>query len=160
MKHFYSPTQGYCVMDEAPIPLGDWVECEPRPVDQPNAVWNGEAWATPLEQSRAAAHRNLSARRDAAIEDFTFAGMQIRLTPETRANITGAVLGVTVGQTQDVHWQISPTQFIDLKAQQILALGIATHAHVEACFTNTRTLAALVEASDDPLSVDIEIGWP
>lgn len=158
MKPFISPTQGYCVMDEAPVPVGDWQEVPERPA--PHYVWDGEAWGVPTADARLAAHKRLSARRDAAIENFTFAGMPIRLTPETRSNITGAVLGVTVGQTQDVHWQVSPTQFIDLTAQQILALGIATHAHVEACFTNTRALAALVEASEDPISVDIEIGWP
>lgn len=45
MKHFYSPTQGYCVFDEAPIPLGDWVEVLERP--GPDYVWGGSEWAAP-----------------------------------------------------------------------------------------------------------------
>jgi len=47
MKHFYSPTNGYCVMDADPIPMGDWVECLSRPADQLDAVWDGEAWQSP-----------------------------------------------------------------------------------------------------------------
>jgi len=43
MKNFYHPTNGYCVMDEAPIPLGDWVEVPARPT--PGHVWSGSEWA-------------------------------------------------------------------------------------------------------------------
>lgn len=113
-----------------------------------------------VDDERAAAHNRLSRRRDTAIESFSFGGAHIRLTSETRAKITGAVLGVTIGVTEPVHWQVSASQFIDLGPEQILALGRAAHAHIEACFTNTRALASLIEGSPGPLSVDVEIGWP
>lgn len=120
MKHFYSPTQGYYVFDEAPIPLGDWVEVPARPA--PGQVWNGDEWVSPPEP-------------ELTVPEFVTANAARKAL--NAAGLRQAVEDAVAGASQDVKddWEYAPT--IRRHSPTVMALSVAlglSEAQLDALF--------------------------
>jgi len=86
---------------------------------------------------------------------------------EARSNISGAVIGALVakqaGAPYSITWTMLDNSAAPLNADQMIALGLAVLAHVDACHDRARQLRAAIEGAADMaelLSIDVTAGWP
>lgn len=108
----------------------------------------------------AAACAALKARRDQAIAaGITVSGMAVATDDLSQQRITGAALAASLDGDYSVNWK-TEAGFVELSAAQVLAVAQAVRAHVQACFDREAELLPLIEAADDPASVEIDGGWP
>lgn len=162
MKHFYSPTNGYCVMDEAPIPVGDWVEVPARPT--PEHVWNGSEWAAPTRwASVAAAKADLSAQVDARAEVLRIAvvGTDSRTQMDVYRNKYERALAGDLAflEAEADARGVSAEQLaavIIAKAEQWRDAGQAIEAAKGAHKTAIAGMADMSEAE----AYSVDAGWP
>lgn len=117
-----------------------------------------------LEVERPVAIADIADLRRQKIESFKFNGVPISLDPETRANLSGAALGLMRNQdVLEIDWQIQPGVFVSLPANVVLAMADAAFRYVQACFTHARALTEQTMAAPDIFAlraIDIEAGWP
>lgn len=123
---------------------------------------------TPLEAARAATRARVKAKRDA----FEASGA---LTPKGRVDtdnaslirISGAVqaatLALSAGEPWAIEWTMADESVELLDAGEMIAVGLAAMAHVNACHERSRQLRAEIMAAEneaDLAAVDIDSGWP
>ncbi|WP_448680592.1 DUF4376 domain-containing protein [Pseudomonas nicosulfuronedens] len=101
----------------------------------------------------------IAARRyQAETAGIDFDGMPLDTGRDSQALVTGAALAAVIDPTYHCQWK-TESGFIDLDAQQIIAIASVMRAHVQACFDHEAALLdALVAGTftDDQL----EQGWP
>lgn len=97
------------------------------------------------------------------VENFKFAGMTIKLDYITEARITSAVVYLDRNpDVAEVNWDRGNCEFVTLTRDQLLALGDAAGAQVQAVFNKRKELADRVEAAEDindPVFAEIEEEW-
>lgn len=85
-------------------------------------------------------------------------GMPIDTSRDSQNLITGAALAADRDSTYHVQWKTSQG-FVDLNAEQMLALADAVRQHVQACFNREAELLAALDAGAlNPGMLDE--GWP
>jgi hypothetical protein len=107
---------------------------------------------------------NLSEERKRRIENFTYHGTPVPLDPESRANLTGAALGLTRNVDVDsIHWKIANGVYATLPRNTILDLADQAFRYVEECFTHEKDIATDIMAATDINvlgAIQIDQGWP
>lgn len=97
---------------------------------------------------------------------YTINGTPYTLPCDTEAatNVLGAIIGLQLASsTGPISWKVAPTTFVPLSLTDLIALGQAMRAHVQACYVNEATLAAQIAAAQTAgaaLAVDTSQGWP
>ena len=92
----------------------------------------------------------------------TVDGMHVATDRQSQALITGAFSSAKdakeTGEAWSIRWK-SPAGWVELNADQMIDLGRAVRAHVQACFDREKELA---ESVDDGTFEDsmLSEGWP
>ena len=82
-------------------------------------------------------------------------GQRIQTTRESQAQITAVVNSLQMGLiTEPVTYKLD-SGWADLSADHVTAVAQAVGAHVKACFRAERTVAAQLDAMDDPTDADV-----
>jgi hypothetical protein len=82
-------------------------------------------------------------------------GQRIQTSRESQAQITAVVNSLQMGLiTEPVTYKLD-SGWADLSADHVTALAQAVGAHVKACFRAERTVAAQLEALEDPTNADV-----
>ncbi len=106
--------------------------------------------------------RNL--RWQKSVGGMTFNGMAIRTDDASQAKIAGLVaLFEKAPGLATSDFEAQPNVWVTFDQATANALGVAVGLHVQACFSNQRTLAALIDAAGsfaDLEEIDIAAGWP
>ncbi|QIE87029.1 DUF4376 domain-containing protein [Pseudomonas nitroreducens] len=101
----------------------------------------------------------IAARRyQAETAGITVNSMDVPTDRDSQAMVTGAALQAVIDQNYTCQWKTADG-FVDLAAQQIIALASAMRAHVQACFDREAALLDALAAgtyTDDQL----DQGWP
>lgn len=103
--------------------------------------------------------QSIAARRYQAETAGTIVnGMALPTDRDSQALVTGAALAAWMDPNYTCQWKTADG-FVDLAAQQIIALASAMRAHVQACFDRE---AALLDALDaGTFTVEqLDQGWP
>jgi hypothetical protein len=90
-------------------------------------------------------------------------GVPVATDDRSQGKITGAALDASLDPSATVHWKCADGVFRTLDADQILALGRAMRAHVQACFDREAVLMAALQSVTSAAAlaaVDIDAGWP
>lgn len=104
--------------------------------------------AVTLETLRAAKLAELAAWRYAQeTAGVVVGGAKIRTDRESQATITGAYISLSQGLAQSIDWKAEGGQWVQLTLAQITPIAQAVVAHVQACFTAERLLAAQIQAA-------------
>jgi hypothetical protein len=101
----------------------------------------------------------------AKVLEFSFGGMPLVLDASTEARITGAVAYLERNPAvTELHWDLTGDgDFITLPRENVLALGDAAGAHVQAVFSHRKDLTDAVNAATtiaELEAVDLESNWP
>lgn len=134
----------------------------------PQSVW------TPTDRSGfeveigEALWERVKVRRDKAINGgaLTPSG-RVDSDEVSRTNITGAVVGAMLAQSNSmpfaIEWTLENNDFAVLDAAATIAMGVAVMGHVNDCHARARALRGAIEGAatvTDLLMIDIESGWP
>lgn len=97
-------------------------------------------------------------RYQAETGGITVNGMPLDTGRDSQALVTGAALAAVIDPNYTCQWKTAGG-FIDMSAQQIIALASAMRAHVQACFDRE---AALLDALAAGTYTDEQLdqGWP
>jgi len=129
------------------------------------ARWTGDGWeklaAAPVPEPLPAPDwaALIAARRyDAEVAGTIVGGMPIATDDRSKLLINGAALRANRSSDYVLRWKTSDG-FVDLTADQVLAVADAVSEHVQACFDREDALLAAV--ADSSITVDmLEEGWP
>lgn len=88
----------------------------------------------------------------------TISGMPLDTGRDSQALITGAALAAMLDPEYSVQWK-TQGGFVDLTAEQIIAVASAVRAHVQACFDREAELLEALEAGTFTPEM-LEDGWP
>ena len=95
---------------------------------------------------------------------MNFNGAVIPTDDRGRANVDAVSLAATRDPTFVLNsWKVANGVYITLNATQIVALGNALLAFVQACFDNEKALSAQINAAAGIVAIqaiDITTGWP
>lgn len=121
--------------------------------------WTEAEIAEHQAQRRAEAVQRIAGRRWQAETGGTVVdGMQLETTRDSQALITGAAVSAMLDSAYTARWK-TRSGFVDLRANEIIAVASAVRAHVQACFDReAELLSALDDGSFTPEM--IEEGWP
>lgn len=145
-----------------PIPRGTQIE-PPELTGTQVARWIVTGWEVlpeyphpPMAQITA---EDIAARRfDAETSGTVISGMPIDTGRDSQALITGAAVSAILDPGYTVRWK-TRSGFVDLAAEQIIAVASAVRAHVQACFDREAELLAELDA-DTFTPEMLEEGWP
>lgn len=139
-----------------PAPAPDWV------FDPAQA-----AWIDPLPAPDRLALDRKTMRERAADRRYRamVAGIEIGTTriatdDTAQSRLTGAALTASLDPAYVLTWKGMDGAFVTLSGVQIMAVAAAVRAHVQACFDREAALVAEISTALDPLSINIESGWP
>nr|WP_246343944.1 DUF4376 domain-containing protein [Sphingobium jiangsuense] len=116
--------------------------------------------------------RQIKARRAAVIDGGAptpFGPVDSCETEEVpaRTNIMGAVLAAVIAKMADAPfaktWTMLDNSVQTFGADEMIAVGLAVMAHVNAAHDRARDLRAAIDAAEDAatlLQIDIASGWP
>ena len=136
------------------------------PGDEPDTYkinWN--TLPLPVELVRETLKKELASYRYIKETDgITVNGSTILTDRESQATITGAKAYSDVDLTAVVNWK-SPTGWVEINRDTILALAQAVGMHVQTCFTREKAICDLIDAAlsvEDLITVsaDMKTGWP
>jgi hypothetical protein len=82
-------------------------------------------------------------------------GQRIQTTRESQAQITAVVNSLQMGLIAEPVTYKLDSGWADLSADHVTAVAQAVGAHVKACFRAERTVAAQLEALEDPTNADV-----
>ncbi|QEY74101.1 DUF4376 domain-containing protein [Pseudomonas denitrificans (nom. rej.)] len=85
-------------------------------------------------------------------------GMPLDTGRDSQALVTGAALAAVIDSAYSCQWKTAGG-FIDLDAQQIIAIASAMRAHVQACFDREAELLDAVAAGTYSAE-QLDQGWP
>lgn len=97
-------------------------------------------------------------RYQAETAGITVNGMHLPTDRDSQALVTGAALAAVIDSNYRCQWKTAEG-FIELDAQQIIAIASAMRAHVQACFDREAKLLAMLEAGTYT-DVLLDQGWP
>lgn len=101
----------------------------------------------------------IAARRyQAEVGGITLNGLQINTDDRSKLLINGAALEATIDPAYVMQWK-TPTDFVNLTAEQVIGVARAVRAHVQACFDREAELLAELEAGTLTDAM-LEEGWP
>ncbi|HAG77576.1 MAG: hypothetical protein CMK96_02430 [Pseudomonas sp.] len=111
------------------------------------------------QQQREQLAQQIADRRwQAETGGITLNGMHIDTGRDSQALITGATVQAMLDPAYSLRWKTS-TGFVDLTAEQIIAVATAARGHVQNCFNREAELLNEVENGTFEYSM-LEIGWP
>lgn len=117
---------------------------------------------TPEEEAAALKVQRLEAiaarRYEEETKGITVNGIRIDTGRDSQALITGAALAAMLDSAYTCRWKTA-SGFIELNAQQLLAIATAIRAHVQACFDQEAELTDAVEKGIYQDSM-LDQGWP
>jgi len=117
-----------------------------------------------LDQTKASRKSQIAARRyKAEIAGVQYDGHSIATDLESQSKILAVCVQAQTNSALTVQWKCATGDFVPFSASQILAMGAAVFAYVQACFANEEALDAAVGACADAASVaavNMETGWP
>jgi hypothetical protein len=87
---------------------------------------------------------------------ITVNGANIKTDRESQAMITGAFNSIQISPSVVIDWKCE-NEWIQLDYDSIAFIAKSVGAHVQACFTREKELAALI---DIDVETDITTGWP
>jgi len=82
-------------------------------------------------------------------------GQRIQTTRESQAQITAVVNSLQMGLIAEPVTYKLDSGWADLSTDHVTAVAQAVGAHVKACFRAERTVAAQLEALEDPTNADV-----
>lgn len=86
--------------------------------------------------------------RDERVRSFSFGPYSITLNEETKANLTGAAMGLQLDPTMPgIDWAISKDTFVFIDRDTMIAMAIAAFRHVQKCFTAQHAIAEEIMAA-------------
>lgn len=97
-------------------------------------------------------------RYQAETAGITVNGMALPTDRDSQALVTGAALAAVIDPNYTCQWKTAEG-FVDMSAQQIIALASAMRAHVQACFDREAALLAAVDAGTYS-GEQLDQGWP
>ncbi|MCP1651804.1 DUF4376 domain-containing protein [Pseudomonas nitroreducens] len=97
-------------------------------------------------------------RYQAETAGITVNGMHLPTDRDSQALVTGAALAAVIDSNYHCQWKTAEG-FIDLDAQQIIAIASAMRAHVQACFDREAKLLAMLNAGTYT-DILLDQGWP
>tara|TARA_Y100000296_G_scaffold78839_2_gene102078 strand:- start:615 stop:1202 length:588 start_codon:yes stop_codon:yes gene_type:complete len=157
---------GYARIQPTTQPEGD-VVTEGQP-EQRDGAWyqtwevrefTVEELAEREQQQREQLAQQIADRRwQAETGGITLNGMHIDTGRDSQALITGATVQAMLDPAYSLRWKTS-TGFVDLTAEQIIAVATAARGHVQNCFNREAELLNEVENGTFEYSM-LEIGWP
>ncbi|MDG9928547.1 MULTISPECIES: DUF4376 domain-containing protein [unclassified Pseudomonas] len=101
----------------------------------------------------------IAARRyQAETAGTTVGGVAINTERDSQALMTGAAVQAMLDPGYQLQWK-TPAGFVQLSAQQILAVAQASRAHVQACFDREAELLSALDAGTFQAGM-LEEGWP
>lgn len=101
----------------------------------------------------------VAARRyQAETAGITVNGMDVPTDRDSQAMVTGAALASVIDPNYTCQWKTADG-FVDLVAQQIIALASAMRAHVQACFDREAVLLDAL-AAGTYTDEQLDQGWP
>lgn len=71
-----------------------------------------------------------------------------------------AQLAKAMGSPFSVEFAMADNSLVTLDSDGAMSLGIQTGQYISALYTRARALRDEIYASDDPESIDINVGWP
>lgn len=111
------------------------------------------------ESDRKATVAAIAARRwEAETTGIKVNGIAIDTGRDSQALITGAAVSAMLDPAYSVRWK-TPTGFIDLEGQQIIAMAAAVRAHVQAAFDREAELLSALDSGTFTAEM-LEEGWP
>jgi hypothetical protein len=119
----------------------------------------------PLAELKAEKLQAMRARRWAVeTSGLTINGLVVPTDEKTQNRAANAVLYLDKSPgVETVDWEISPTEDVVLDLETLTAIATGIGAHVQACFTRSKTLKADILAAEDAealAAIDINAGWP
>lgn len=118
-----------------------------------------EGWVSYAPEPVGITAEQIAARRyEAEVGGITLNGMQIDTDDRSKLLINGAALEATIDPSYTMQWK-TLSGFVDLNAQQVIAIARAVRAHVQACFDREAELLAHLEAGTFTEDM-LEEGWP
>ena len=87
-----------------------------------------------------------AARYDAEVSGIVLNGSVILTDRDSQGLINGAVALVQINPGAVVRFKTAAATFVTLNAQQVIGIGVAVGAHVQACFAREADVAAEVAA--------------
>jgi hypothetical protein len=140
------------------VTAGDPEEYEPGKWRE---VWN--VTAIPLTEMQAQRLAELAALRyEKETAGIILNGATIETNRESQALINGAWSYSQLNPTVLIDWK-AESGWIQIDAATIAGIAGAVAAHVQACFSNERTLSEAINAAETVAAVqaiDLTIGWP
>jgi hypothetical protein len=125
-----------------------------------------ETWIVtdiPLSEVKATKQAELAAiRYQHETAGITISGMTIETDRESQALITGAYCTSLLNPSVLIDWK-GGNGWTQIDAATIAGIAGAVSTHVQACFSNERTLSEAIEAAETVEAVqaiDLTIGWP
>lgn len=102
-------------------------------------------------------------RKGAVTNNFAFNGMAMKLDPETENALSKAYAAL---QRQPagtaIDWEVSRGVFMSFDLPTVGAISDAAFGHVQACFTNAKSITAQIIAAEDLAALDaldLDAGW-
>ena len=149
---------GWAVLEEDSKPALDFGEhVEPGEIrKEGDRVIRGWTVVRPTETEFSAI---IEARRyTAEVGGTTVSGIPIATDDRSKSLITGAALRATRSADYTLRWKTADG-FVDLNADQVIAVADAVSDHVQACFD--RESALLDAVADGSITAEmLEEGWP
>lgn len=159
----------FTVADAAPPSVTAEQVAEEAPPDLVNGTWQ-QAWtvrdrtADELAAAKRAALGALAALRyEKETAGITFGGVLIPTDRQTCSILTGAYVQAAGNSAFAIRFKSPDGTFTPINAAQILAVGDAVTAHVQACFARESDLADAINAAQDfaaLAAIDTGSGWP
>ena len=135
---------------------GEWVEGETAEQKQAREQQEQE------EYLEALLGRIAATRYEHETGGTTVDGMQVATDRQSQALITGAFSSAKDAQESGEAWSIrwkSAGGWVELDADQMISVGRAVRAHVQACFDREKELTEAVEDGEFTESM-LDEGWP
>jgi len=136
-----------------------------EPEEYESGKWR-ETWIVtdiPLSEVKATKQSELAALRyEKETAGITLNGATIETNRESQALVNGAYSYSLLNPAVLIDWKAT-TGWIQIDATAIAGIATAVACHVQACFSNERTLSELIAAAETVAAVqaiDLTIGWP
>ena len=121
--------------------------------------WSAEEIAEHEAQRRAEMAQQIADRRwQAEVAGIDVGGMHIDTGRDSQALITGATVQAMLDPNYSLRWK-TVAGFVDLTAEQIIAVATAARGHVQACFNREAELLDALSAGTFSPEM-LEQGWP
>jgi hypothetical protein len=117
-----------------------------------------------LVDAKSAALAYLADRRwQAETGGTTVNNSPVTTDAQSQAKITSAVVAAMLDANYSVQWKMPGGNFVTFNHDQIIAIGQAMRAHVQACFDREAELSAQINGASDAealAAIDLNAGWP